>query len=195
MKLNTDMRQLAAAKKAVYPTKRSMNLYFKVDRTTAPATVALYVLFALVVLAALSKVMVYDLWAQEQLLQDQAAALEQRTAQQMEQLSDYETVRENYIRSVPTRQEREQADVIELLELIDNTIRPAAQISQISIAGHEVVVAFSGVTLAQAADLVAELESSPLVDYTQVDTASATSGNNQVEIHVYFQVAQEEIAS
>ena len=44
------------------PTKRTMNLYFKPDRTTRPATVALYVLFVLVVLLGLSKVLVYDLW-------------------------------------------------------------------------------------------------------------------------------------
>lgn len=36
------------------PTKRTMNLYFKPDRTTRPATVALYVLFVLVVLLGLS---------------------------------------------------------------------------------------------------------------------------------------------
>ena len=38
MKLDTDVRELVGKKKAILPTKRSMNLYFKVDRTTAPAT-------------------------------------------------------------------------------------------------------------------------------------------------------------
>lgn len=195
MKWNTDVRQLMAGKKTVYPTKRSMNLYFKVDRTTAPATAALYVLFALAVLLALGKIMIYDFMMQEKQLENQLLSLEQRTVQQMQQLENYDQVLEDYIRSVPTQQEQDQPDVMELLSLIDTTIRPAARVSQVDIADNQVVISFSGVTLAQAADLVVRLEQSPLVANTQVDTASSTDGNQQVEVHVYFQVAQEETAS
>lgn len=195
MKWNTDVRQLMAGKKTVYPTKRSMNLYFKVDRTTAPATAALYVLFALAVLLALGKIMIYDFMMQEKQLESQLLSLEQRTVQQMQQLENYEQVLEDYIRSVPTQQEQDQPDVMELLSLIDTTIRPAARVSQVDIADNQVVISFSGVTLAQAADLVVRLEQSPLVADTQVDTASSTDGTQQVEVHVYFQVAQEETAS
>lgn len=195
MKLDTDVRQLMAGKKAVYPTKRSMNLYFKVDRTTAPATAALYILFAAALLLGLGKIMIYDFVVQERQLESQVLALDQRTAQQMQQLQRYDQVLEDYIRSIPTQQEREQPDVMELLTLIDTTIRPTAQISQVAIADHQVVIFFSGVTLAQAADLVVHLEQSPLVANAQVDTASTTGGAEQVEVHVYFQVAQEETAS
>ena len=195
MKWNTDVRQLMAGKKTVYPTKRSMNLYFKVDRTTAPATAALYVLFALAVLLALGKIMIYDFMMQEKQLESQLLSLEQRTVQQMQQLENYDQVLEDYIRSVPTQQEQDQPDVMELLSLIDTTIRPAARVSQVDIVDNQVVISFSGVTLAQAADLVVRLEQSPLVANTQVDTASSTDGNQQVEVHVYFQVAQEETAS
>lgn len=192
MKLNTDVRQLVAGKKAAYPTKRSMNLYFKEDRTTAPATIALYVLFAAVVLLGLGKIMVYDFVSQEKQLESQVAALEQRTAQQMQQLADYDQVLEDYIRALPTQQELEQADIMELLALIDTVIRPVAQVSQVAVTEHQVVVSFSGVTLAQAADLVVQLEQSPLVANTQVDTASSTGEAELVEVHVYFQLAQEE---
>ena len=195
MKWNTDVRQLMAGKKTVYPTKRSMNLYFKVDRTTAPATAALYVLFALAVLLALGKIMIYDFMMQEKQLESQLLSLEQRTVQQMQQLENYDQVLEDYIRSVPTQQEQDQPDAMELLSLIDTTIRPAARVSQVDIADNQVVISFSGVTLAQAADLVVRLEQSPLVANTQVDTASSTDGAQQVEVHVYFQVAQEETAS
>ena len=195
MKWNTDVRQLMAGKKTVYPTKRSMNLYFKVDRTTAPATAALYVLFALAVLLALGKIMIYDFMMQEKQLENQLLSLEQRTVQQMQQLENYDQVLEDYIRSVPTQQEQDKPDVMELLSLIDTTIRPAARVSQVDIADNQVVISFSGITLAQAADLVVRLEQSPLVANTQVDTASSTDGNQQVEVHVYFQVAQEETAS
>ncbi len=195
MKLNTDVRQLMAGKKTAYPTKRSMNLYFKVDRTTAPATAALYVLFAVAVLLALGKILIYDFVVQEKQMENQIQALDQRAAQQMQQLKNYDQVLEDYIRSIPTQQEQDQPDVMELLSLIDTTIRPAAQVSQVEIANNQVVLSFSGVTLAQAADLVVRLEQSPLVDNTQVDTASSTDGDQQVEVHVYFQVAQEGAAS
>ena len=195
MKLDTDVRQLIGGKKTVYPTKRSMNLYFKVDRTTAPATIALYVLFAAVVLLGLGKIMIYDFVVQEKELESQVLALEQRTVQQMQQLENYDQVLEDYIRSIPTQQEQEHADVMELLALIDTTIRPSAQISQVAIEGNQVVISFSGVTLAQAADLIVQLEQSPLVSDTQVDTASSTDEAEQVEVHVYFQVAQEDTVS
>lgn len=195
MKLDTDVRKLMAKKKTAYPTKCSMNLYFKVDRTTVPATAALYVLFATAVLLGLGKIMIYDFVSQEKQLESQLLELEQRAAQQMQQLTSYDQVLEDYIRSIPTQQEQAQADVMELLDLIDTTIRPTAQVSQVSISGNEVVISFSGVTLAQAADLVVRLEESPLVDNIQVDTASSTAGTEQVEVHVYFQVPQEETVS
>lgn len=191
MKLDTDVRQLVTGKKTVYPTKRSMNLYFKVDRTTVPATAALYILFAAAILLALGKVMVYDFIMREKQLESQVLDLEQHTMQQMQQLKDYDQVLEDYIRSLPTQQEQSQADVMELLALIDTIIRPAAQVSQVTISDNQVVVSFSGVTLAQAADLVIRLEQSPLVSSIQVDTASTTGGAEQVEVHIYFQVALE----
>ena len=49
-------------RKAAYPAKRSMNLFYKPDRTTKPATIALYVLFVLVCLLGLGKFLVYDVW-------------------------------------------------------------------------------------------------------------------------------------
>lgn len=195
MKLNTDIRQLVGRKKAVYPTKRSMNLYFKVDRTTASATAALYVLFALAVLLGLGKIMIYDYVVQQQQLESQVAALEQRADQQMQQLNSYDQVLESYTRSILTQQEQSQVDVMELLALIDTTIRPTAQVSQVAIEDNQVVISFSGVTLAQAADLVVQLEQSPLVTDTQVDTAASTGNAEQVEVHIYFQIAQEESAS
>ena len=41
-------------KRASYPTKRTMNLFYKPDRTTKPATIALYILFGLVCILGLS---------------------------------------------------------------------------------------------------------------------------------------------
>lgn len=192
MKLNTNVRHLAGGKREIYPTKRSMNLYFKEDQTTAPATAALYILFALVVLLALSKVMIYDPLNTVAQLEAQALALEERTASQLTQLKDYRQVLKDYTRATPTQEELSQVDRMEILDLIDRVIRPAADISQVSIADHQVLCIFSDITLEQAGELISLLEQSPLVTKTSVDTAASIKGNQRlVEVHVYFEVARE----
>lgn len=193
MKLNTDIRLLVKGKNITYPSKRSMNLYFKEDRTTAPVTVVLYVAFALVLLLALSKLMIYDPWNEQKHLEQQLLILEQQQISQMAELKNYHQVLKEYVRVTPTEEELSQVDCLEILSLIDNTIRPVADISQISISENKVLISFSGVTLSQAGTLVSQLEQSPLVTNTSVDTAASTGKEQSlVEVHVYFEVAKEE---
>lgn len=194
MKLDTDVRQLLGKKKKeVYPTKRSMNLYFKLDRTTAPATAVLYLLFALAVLLGLAKVTVYDPWAAAAALEEQVAAMEAQTDAQLQELESYEQVRKEYLRAAPTQDEADLVDPLEVLSLIDGTVRPEAAISQVDITENQVLLTFSGVTLRDAAELVTRLEQSPLVTSTSVDTASTIQDSQElVEVHVYMTVAPEE---
>ena len=193
MKLNTDIRDLVKGKKPVYPTKRSMNLYFKMDRTSAPATVALYLLFVLAILLGLSKVLVYDPWSTANQLKAQALALEEQTASALEQLQGYAEIQKQYIRIHPTPEEQAQVDCLEILNLIDQTIQAPARILQVSISENKVLLTFTGVTLEQSAHLVPQLEQSPLVASASVDTAASTEDPyGLVEIHVYFEVTQEE---
>ena len=63
-------------RKAAYPTKTSMNLFYKPDRTTKPSTIALYTLFALVLMLGLVKWLVYDLWMEKQEAEQALAAAE-----------------------------------------------------------------------------------------------------------------------
>lgn len=114
----------------------------------------------------------------------------------MQELKNYDQVLENYIRSTPTQEELSQADTMEVLDLIDRTIRPAATVSQVTIEDNQVLVSFSGVTLSRAAELVTQLEQSPLVTNPHVDTAATTEDNQDaVEIHIYFEISQEESGS
>ena len=79
-------------RKADYPIKRSMNLYYKPDRTTKPATAALYILFALTCLLGLAKVMVYDLWAETRDAERVLTFEQTRLEGVMAELADYEQV-------------------------------------------------------------------------------------------------------
>ena len=162
------------------PTKRTMNLYFKPDRTTRPATVALYVLFVLVVLLGLSKVLVYDLWIQVEETRAALAVSESRLAGVMAELSDYDQVEERYFRYAATEEEQALVDRMDVLFLLDSAIGTGTQMNSITITGDEVQVRFSGVTLAQTAEIVRRLEESPLVERTTVNTAATTEEDGEL---------------
>lgn len=192
MRLNTHIN-LFSTRKERYPVKQTMNLCIRPDRTTGPATVMLYLLFVLVVLFALFKVLFWDPWQTVAQLEKQASLLETQNTTQLSQLSEYNAIRTEYIRMAPTKQEQELTDRVELMDLIDQVIRPEATVSQVTISENTVLLTFSGVTLEKAADLVAALKESPLVGTTSVDTAVSTQETeNLVEVHVYFEATSEE---
>lgn len=161
-------------KKTAYPVKRSMNLFYKPDRSTKPATVALYSLFVLVCLLGLAKFLVYDVWMDTvQARQSLATAEEQRNSVML-QLVDYNEVKERYNRYSATDEERALVDRMEVLALLDEAVSATAQLNTVSISGDAVQLQFSGVTLAETAQVVRKLEASPLVAYTMVSTAYTT---------------------
>lgn len=196
MKLNTDiMSHFGKKKKTVYPTKHSMNLYFKVDKTTAPATIALYTLFVLVVLFAMSKVMIYDPLNEVKQLDTRVSVLETEAVSKLEQLKNYNNVLEKYVRATPAAEELSEVERMQILDLIDNTIRPTAKVSKVDISENKVLLTFFGVTLEEAGDLVARLDYAEMVTNVSVDTAiSNQGGRSLVETHVYFEVVREEEA-
>ena len=165
------------AKKSRIPQKRTLNLYYKPDRTTKPATVALYVLFVLACLLGLGKLLVYDLWVETTAAQRTLAAAEEQLRGVMLELKDYNEVRERYQRYSATDEERALIDRMEVLALLDEAVGSKAQMESIAISGDTVQILFSGVTLAQTAQIVQALEASPIVASTTVNTASTTDEN------------------
>ena len=161
-------------KKTAYPAKRSMNLYYRPDRTTKPATIALYVLFILVCLLGLGKFLVYDLWAETAEARRALAAAEEQLDGVMLELTDYSEVWERYQRYSATDEERALIDRMEILALLDKNVGSKADMDAISISGGTVQLQFSGVTLAETARIVSALEASPIVASTMVSTASTT---------------------
>ncbi len=168
-----------------YPEKRTMNLFYKPDRTTKPATIALYLLFAFTVLLGLSKVLVYDLWVETQETQ---RALESRLAGVMAELSDYDQVEERYFRYAATEEEEGIVDRMRVLRLLDSAIGTGPRLDSIAISGDVVQVRVSGVTLAQTARIASTLETSPIVEKTVVTTASTTEAADQMTagVHIYL---------
>ena len=154
-------------RKAAYPAKRSMNLFYKPDRTTKPATIALYVLFVLVCLLGLGKFLVYDVWVETTEAQRALTAAEEQLEGVLLELTDYS-------RYSATEDERDLIDRMEVLALLDEAVGTTAVMDAVSIGGSTVQLQFSGVTLAQTARIVSALEASPIVAYTMVNTAATT---------------------
>ena len=161
-------------RKAAYPAKRSMNLFYKPDRTTKPATIALYVLFVLVCLLGLGKFLVYDVWVETTEAQRALTAAEEQLEGVLLELTDYSEVWERYSRYSATEEERDLIDRMEVLALLDEAVGTTAVMDAVSIGGSTVQLQFSGVTLAQTARIVSALEASPIVAYTMVNTAATT---------------------
>lgn len=174
------------------PTKRTMNLYFRADRTTKPATIALYVLFVLVVLLGLSKVLVYDLWAKVDSARTSFAAVESQLDGVMKELSGYDEVKEQYQRYSATDEERELVDRMEVLALLDQAVGISARLDSVSVSGMSVQVQFQRVTLAETADIVRRLEASPIVERITVNTAATTEEDTDlVSASILIQLQKE----
>ena len=151
-----------------------MNLFYKPDRTTKPATIALYVLFVLVCLLGLGKFLVYDVWVETTEAQRALTAAEEQLEGVLLELTDYSEVWERYSRYSATEEERDLIDRMEVLALLDEAVGTTAVMDAVSIGGSTVQLQFSGVTLAQTARIVSALEASPIVAYTMVNTAATT---------------------
>ena len=165
------------SRKAAYPTKTSMNLFYKPDRTTKPSTIALYVLVVLVVMLGLSKWLVYDIWMEKYQAEQARAAAQDELNGVLLQLTDYSEVQERYFRYSATDEEQAIVDRMEVLAMLEGAVGTAA-LDSIAISGDQVRLQISNVTLAQVANIVSRLEASPIVAGTVVQTA-ATSGNPQ----------------
>ena len=63
---------------------------------------------------------------------------------------------------------------MEVLALLDEAVGSTADMDTMSISGSTVQLQFSGVTLAQTAQIVHALEASPIVAFTTVNTAATT---------------------
>ena len=164
-------------KKAAYPTKTSMNLFYKPDRTTKPSTIALYTLFVLVLLLGLSKWLVYDIWMEKVEAERVLAAAQDDLNSVMFQLTDYNEVQERYFRYSATDEERALVDRMEVLAMLE-LAAGNAELDSISVSGDQVRIQISNVTLAQTADIVSRLEASPIVAGTVVQTAATANAQD-----------------
>ena len=165
---------LFGKKKDAYPTKTTINFYIKEDKTTGVSTVLLYVIFAIVVLVALGKVLVFDLVSElniaKQTYQNNVEVLEVYK----EYLNNYDSINSEYNRysyKYLTENDKVQ-DRITVLKMLEETIYKKSKVDSVVISENIVSVTLSEIDLEGTAALSKMLEGYEMVETVTVNTAS-----------------------
>lgn len=167
-------------KHVVYPSKRHMNLYYKMERTAVPSAVLLCSLSVFAILLVLSKFFVFDLVQEERQTKRELESAREQLQECQAQVMDYEDVAFTYSRYAATEEEAAQVDRVQILDLLDQAVRSRSQVLQVTVSGGTVTVNISVRTLRETAQIVRELEASPIVERTMVNTAAAAPGEDSM---------------
>ncbi|MBQ8519501.1 MAG: hypothetical protein IJ455_07880 [Agathobacter sp.] len=165
---------ITGKKKDVYPSKKTINLYYKEDKTTRPSTIALYALFIAVVLLAVSKVVVFDRLDELARVQVQAEELQAHYDEQMGKLKEYKEISSKYSRYSFSylREDEILCDRMDVLDMLEKTVFSYGKVDTVSITEDTVSVNLSGTNLEETAQLVQLVESYDVVAHVEVNTAS-----------------------
>ena len=164
---------ITGKKKDVYPSKKTINLYYKEDKTTRPSTIALYVLFIAVVLLAVSKVLIFDRIDGLAKTQEKAAELQAHYDMQMDALKEYKDVYSQHSRYSYSylREDEMLCDRLDVWNMLDETVFPNGTVSDFTITEDVATVYFLENNLADSADIVEEIKKYDCVVDVEVTVA------------------------
>ena len=160
--------------KEAIPSKNTLNLFYKEDKTTGPATLALYIMFACAVLLAFLKFGVYDIYAEAQDLKRQVEEKQDYSDTLLIALKDYSKVKaeysrytQNYLKDGEILQDR-----VELLNILEETVFEFSHFKSVSLIDNSIFVSYTGPDLEETAALVQILEGYNCVKDVTVQAAS-----------------------
>lgn len=165
---------LFAKKKDNYPTKTTINLYYKEDKSAGISTFTLYVIFIIVVLMALSKMFVFDVISDLNKAETQYNQYQATLENYMSSLADYEEINDEYSRysySYLSDQEKIQ-DRMDVLAMLEATIFANSNVQSVSISDDIISANLTDIDLEETALLAKSIESYDIVDNVAVNTAS-----------------------
>lgn len=165
---------ITGRKKDVYPSKQTINLYYKEDRTTRPSTIALYGLFIAVVLLAISKVVVFDRMDELAKVQDQMEDMQAHYDEQIAKLKEYKDISSQYSRYSFSylREDEILCDRMDVLQMLEQTVFLYGSVDTVSITEDVVSINFTGTNLEETAQLVKLVEGYEIVSHVEVSTAT-----------------------
>ena len=84
------------------PTKKDLNLFYKVDKALKPLTVILYSMFSVLCLLCFVKFFIYDIWIEDLNAKTVLADTEVELLALQRQIVNYNDIREEYQRYAAT---------------------------------------------------------------------------------------------
>ena len=170
-------------RKNEYPSKQTVNLVFRERSINSPSRAIPAFLLFLVFLALFVR---FGVQGQLQKMTSAQASLEKVQADLsglVEYNRDYEAVREQYSQYFNDYLNEDEAvlrDRLDVLTLLEECVMNQADLSSISIQGNICRISITDVPLNTISGIVADLESTPQVQYISVATA-ATENNEEVQ--------------
>lgn len=173
-------------KKDAYPSKKTLNLYFKDDKTSKPSTIMLYCLFALVVLLASAKLFVYDVIVDVDEQKSIYTQNEKILQQYLDKLAGYGDLKDQYNKySFDYLHEDEiLCSRIDVLDMLEETIAKEASITRIYLDDNKVKIEFEGADLEKTAVLSQRIEAYDFVNSVAITKAGLSSKNGVYEVEM-----------
>jgi len=161
-------------KKDVYPSKKTINLYYKEDKTTRPSTIALYALFIAVVLLAVSKVVVFDRLDELTKVEKKAKEMQAHYDVQMEKLKNFKEISSQYSRYSFSylREDEILCDRMDVWNMLEKTVFAYAYVKNLTISEDVVSIYFEERNLAESADIVEMIKKYDFVSEVNVTVAT-----------------------
>lgn len=181
-------------KKEVYPSKKTINLYYQEDVSSKISSLVLDIVFVVVVVLGIFKIAFFDIISERNDAQEKVELLQKTLDQQLVILEDFDEVADEYARysyKILVDEIKHQ-DRIEIMSMLENTVFKNGNISNVSISGNMVSLSFRGLNLDECAQLIADIQSYEMVENVvisnQTGNANGTYEGN-VTISVSKQVA------
>lgn len=181
-------------KKEVYPSKKTINLYYQEDVSSKISSLVLDIVFVVVVVFGIFKIAFFDIISERNDAQEKVELIQKTLDQQLVILEDFDEVADEYARysyKILVDEIKHQ-DRIEIMSMLENTVFKNGNISNVSISGNMVSLSFRGLNLDECAQLIADIQSYEMVENVvisnQTGNANGTYEGN-VTISVSKQVA------
>ena len=180
MALNESLNKSIGDRKSRYPSKRSINLLVKEDRTRP--LVRTFALFG-VYLVALALFVHFFVIGKIMKLNQAESNFDQISSEveDMRQANaDYEQVRADYSHygnSYLNAEESDMQDRMDIIALLDRDLMDQKGLINVSISGNVATLTITSDMLRNVADIVATLENEDMVSYVTVSTAASTAAD------------------
>ena len=163
---------LKKARKAVMPTKTTLNLAIKEKKELRLSRTVPAVLAVLVCAALFGKFAVADRFAAADTAERAVAARRAELTAIEQSCADYDDVQHTYNQYTYTGFDRTIADRLEVMALLEREVYPVGTVRTLSIAGKTVTLTVSDMTLEQLSNLISRLETDPMVANVAISTAT-----------------------